>query len=235
MYAREIEGRILTFGVSGKLLMNNVVMYDHQTDSLWSQFFALAVRGPMKDTELEPIPALQTTLEAWLELHPDTLVMDPGGAYNLYDGYISYYLGPDAGIYEETVKDDRLPTKEFIVGVQVEGQPRAYPFRLLAQTPVINDSLGGQPILMVYDSESATAVVYRREVDGRTLTFSPLEQEENGVARFKDQETGTTWLALSGEALEGELKGSTLTRLPSHYSFWFAWKDHFPQTEVYGQ
>ena len=66
-----------------------------------------------------------------------------------------------------------------------------------------NDSLGGQLILMVYDPESATAVVYQREVDGRALTFSQLEQEENGPATFKDQETGTTWLALVGEALRG--------------------------------
>ena len=48
-----------------------------------------------------------------------------------------------------------------------------------------------------------------------------------------DEETGTRWTAITGEAVEGDLAGERLERVPSHYSFWFAWKDFYPETEVF--
>jgi len=49
-----------------------------------------------------------------------------------------------------------------------------------------------------------------------------------------DEETGTTWDGLTGEALDGELAGGNLERIKSTASFWFGWKDWFPETRVYG-
>ena len=81
MYDREINGQIHTFGVSGKLIKNALVMYDHQTNTLWSQFLRKGVKGELAGTELEVIPVTQTTWSAWKELHPDTLVLDKNGRY----------------------------------------------------------------------------------------------------------------------------------------------------------
>ena len=61
VFAREINGQELTFGVSGMLIMNAVVFYDYQTDTLWSQFKAEAVQGPLKGTKLELLPVQLTT------------------------------------------------------------------------------------------------------------------------------------------------------------------------------
>jgi len=71
-FAREIQGQVLTFGVFGKLIMNAVVMYDHQTDTLWSQFLATAVDGPFAGTKMEHLSSQLTTWGAWLEQHPNT-------------------------------------------------------------------------------------------------------------------------------------------------------------------
>jgi hypothetical protein len=79
-YARRLAGQELTFGVSGKLIMNALVMYDHPTESLWSQFLSLGVAGPLTGVRLELLSALQTGWGTWRELHPDTLVMDTGRA-----------------------------------------------------------------------------------------------------------------------------------------------------------
>ena len=65
--------------MSGKLIMNALVMYDRQTDTLWSQFLSQGVRGPLSGTQLEIVPSLQTSWEQWLELHPDTQLLDKGG------------------------------------------------------------------------------------------------------------------------------------------------------------
>ena len=57
--------------MSGKLIMNALVMYDRQTDTLWSQFLNRGVKGPLTGTQLEILPSLQTTWEQWYQLHPD--------------------------------------------------------------------------------------------------------------------------------------------------------------------
>ena len=56
VFARSIEGQELTFGVSGKLIMNAVVLYDHQTETLWSQFLAEGVQGPLTGVRMELLP-----------------------------------------------------------------------------------------------------------------------------------------------------------------------------------
>ena len=76
LYAREVEGTEHTFGVSGKLIMNALVLYDHQSNTLWSQFLSRGVKGFLVDKELEIVPAVQTSWRQWLNLHPDTLVLD---------------------------------------------------------------------------------------------------------------------------------------------------------------
>mgnify|MGYP003725773053 CR=1 FL=1 len=90
MYAREINGKEHTFGVSGKLIMNALVMYDHQTRTLWSQFLGRGVQGPLAGTDLDFFPVLHTQWALWREAHPDTLVLDKGGRFQ-FDSYTSYY------------------------------------------------------------------------------------------------------------------------------------------------
>jgi hypothetical protein len=69
--------------------MNALVMYDHQTDSLWSQFLGCGVRGPLDGAKLEVVSALQTDLAIWLELHPDSKVLEKPSSTS-YDPYTNY-------------------------------------------------------------------------------------------------------------------------------------------------
>ena len=229
MYSREINDQVLEFGVSGKLIMNVLVMYDRQTDSLWSQLLGEAVQGEFKGQKLEFLPSWQTTWEDWKARHPDTLALVKGyrGDRDPYDDYYDSYA---AGVIGETFEDDRLGTKDFVVGVSLGDKAAAYPFRTLSEEPVVNDILDGVPILVIFDPQNASGVVFEREVAGRTLTFRP-----NGELQLRDEETGTSWDALTGEALAGELQGTSLERVKSTGSFWFGWKDFYPETEVYGQ
>ena len=97
MYAREIDGREFTFGVSGKLIRNVLVMYDRQTEALWSQLIGEAVEGEMIGTELTYLPSWFTTWSEWKHMHPDTLALTKpysGGR----DPYASYYASNRAGV-----------------------------------------------------------------------------------------------------------------------------------------
>ena len=232
MYGRIINGEEHTFGVSGKLIMNALVMYDHQTRTLWSQFLRKGVKGELAGTELEVIPVTQTTWEAWLELHPDTLVLDKRGRYSS-DRYRGYYQSGSAGVIGESTRDTRLDRKDLVVGVDVGGTTKAYPFSALRGHPVLNDVVAGQSALIYFDESTGTALVYDRTVDGRTLTFR-LDGEPQGVlTTLIDDETNSRWMAFTGLAISGELKGKRLERALSHLSFWFAWKDWNPDTELF--
>ena len=221
-----------SFGVSGKLIMNALVMYDHQTRTLWSQFLGEGVKGPLTGFELAVIPTTQTTWASWRQLHPDTLVLEQRGRYQS-DEYSSYYRDGRAGVLGETREDKRLSRKELVLGVNVEENTKAYPFRVLESQPIVNDSLAGQDVVVFFDDITDTALVYGRKVDGQTLTFRLEGNAAGAQAILVDDETGSRWMAFTGKAVEGELKGKTLDRRPSHLSFWFAWKDWNPDTELY--
>ena len=232
VYARNIGDTTHTFGVSGKLIMNALVMYDRQTDTLWSQFLSRGVRGPLAGTQLEILPSLQTTWEQWLQLHPDTQLLDKRGGYNT-DTYEGYYRGGSAGIIGESNKDRRLPGKELVLGVNLEGDVKAYPFQTIVRQPLINDSISGNQVLVVFDPISETGAIFERKLEGRSLGFDILPETGDGITLMKDRETGSTWQLLTGRAISGPMAGMALKRLPSHYSFWFAWSDFHPNTALY--
>ena len=232
VFAREIAGRELTFGVSGKLIRNAVVMYDHQTDTLWSQFLQEAVEGELVGQRLELIAAQLTTWDAWVAEHPDTKLLDRRfGRSSGGDPYRGYYQSNSAGVLGEAVSDGRLPTKALVVGLDWGEQAQAYDFRALAQEQIVNDSYSGQQIVVTLDPQAGTQAVFNRTLaDGRVLSFSPI-----GNLEMRDTETGSTWTRSSGVAKDGELTGTRLTQLPAFVSFWFAWTDFHPDTGLYTQ
>jgi hypothetical protein len=230
VYSRIIDGQETTFGVSGKLIRNVLVMYDRNTESLWSQLLGEAVEGELKGTKLEYFPSVMTTWAEWKAQYPDTVALVKGFSGSS-DPYDSYYASGRAGVIGETYQDDRLQTKQFVVGVALGDGAAAYPFSVLSLEPVVNDEVGGNPILVVFGDDSVTSAVFSREVGDQTLTFS-LEDPES--LALTDAETGSTWQGLTGQATGGPLAGERLPRLKSTNSFWFGWKDFYPDTRVYG-
>ncbi len=228
MYSRVINGEEYTFGVSGKLIRNVLVMYDRQTESLWSQLLGEAVQGPLVGTKLEFLPAYQTTWEDWKNQHPDSLALRKG-YYGSRDPYSSYYISGQKGVIGETISDERLHAKEFVVGVEYQDEAVAFPFSVLNSEPVVNHVIGDIAILVVFNVKTGTGIVFNRNLDRQILTFEVVES-----LTLKDQETGSIWDGLNGVAIDGPLKGHELERTKSTSSFWFGWKDFYPDTELYG-
>jgi len=182
--------------------------------------------------KLEIVPAVQTSWQQWVNLHPDTLVLDKSVSHgsDVYDGY---YSGRSAGIIGESNKDDRLPKKELVMGMTVDGLAKAYPFITISQQPVINDHFAGEDVVVTFDPTSESGAAFVRRFEGRVLTFEPAPGIAE-LAMMRDLVAGSLWQVLTGQAVEGELFGERLERLPSHYSFWFAWNDFHPATELFG-
>lgn len=239
MYAREINGQVYSFGVSGKLWANGLIMYDHQTDSLWSHVAGQAITGPLKGTKLPMLPAMRTDWGTWKRLHPETLVIDPLRSphrrdYRV-DPYEGYYYSRDTGVIATRREDQRLNPKAFVLGVRQGGAIKAYPFARLSQEPVVNDTVAGTPVVVVFQERNATGLVFSRRVGERVLTFMPVKSGAGEPLTMRDEQTGSVWSGVEGVALEGGLKGRRLEPIPTTYAFWFAWKDYYPETSVYGE
>lgn len=229
MYSRQVENQVLEFGVSGKLMRNVLVMYDRQTDSLWPQLLGRAVEGPLAGTELAFIASRLTTWADWKERYPETLalVKDYSGDFDPYD---RYYDSGRAGVIGQAVVDDRLETKEFVLGVVHQGQAKAYPFRQLSEMPVVNDQFNDLPLLVVFDEASASGAVFERRVGDQVLEFSRVSDLE-----LIDEQTGSRWDGLRGLAVGGPLQGEWLPVVQHTAAFWFGWKDIYPSTALYGE
>ena len=207
--------------------MNVLVMYDRQTDSLWSQLLGKAVRGPLDGTELEYLPAWQTTWEDWKTRYPDTEALVKGYT-GVYDPYTSYYRSGSAGVIGQTRTDDRLQTKQFVIGVDTGEGAKAFPFSALSREPVVNTTVGDTSVLVLFDADNASGAAYNRQTGDQVLTFEAVASD-----RLRDLETGSLWDLFEGRAIEGPLLGTALDRVKSTTSFWFGWKDFHPDTEVY--
>lgn len=239
MYVRpQHQGAPLTFGVSGMLWKDSLIMYDRQTRSLWSHVTGKALTGPLRGTVLTVYPAsMQTTWAQWRRLHPRTLVLSKRGRFGTLEGtsdvYEDYFQSETLlGIFGTKNPDASLPGKEYVLGVSAETARRAYPFRHLSVQPLVNDRVGTEPLVVVFAKESATATAFSRRVGGRTLEFRQL-RAEGGDLLMTDAQTGSTWRALEGVAVAGRLQGERLNHVPATMAFWFAWKQIHPETAVW--
>ncbi len=204
-------------------------MYDHQTESLWSHILGQAIAGDLKGTQLTFIPALQTDWKSWLELHPDSLVVNP--RYFGRDVYASYYANANEGVLGLQIpRDGDLFVKEYVVGVRLNGEARAYPFSVLNKEPVVNDAVGNEPVVVFSNKENTSGTVFSRELEaGGVLAFRPTDTPRYAL----DEQTGSEWDTLTGRAIAGELAGVQLAQVPITYAFWFGWSDYHVDTTVY--
>ena len=229
MYAREVDGKTLTFGVSGKLIRNSLVMFDRETGTLWSHLTGEALDGPLIGNQLKQVLSEQTTWGRWRLDHPQTRMLDVDPSDVRFDPYQTYYGAPDPGVVGRKRADDRLPVKEKVIGVRLNGDAKAYSFKALARDRVVNDTVGGVPLVVVFDGLTFSGAVYRSDPGGSLLTFVPGPTSLS----MRDKETESTWDGLSGKATTGTDAGMELEQVPITYSFWFGWVDFYPNTEVY--
>jgi Protein of unknown function (DUF3179) len=220
-----VNGKVLTFGVSGKLVRNSLLMYDHETHSLWSHLTGSAIQGPLRGSHLIVLPATETRWGAWKTAYPATRVL-PHDYPGQRDEYARYYAGGDAGILGRKREDSRLPPKDLVVGVRVMDLPKAYALDALVNAKVVNDTFEKLPLVLLATSdESASA--FERTLNGQTLTFEAVG------STIRDHETGSAWDPVTGKATTGPLAGQSLTPVPATTSFWFGWFDFFPGTALY--
>lgn len=154
VFGRKIDGKMRTFGVSGLLYRSDVLMYDRESESLWTQLAMKAVSGPAVGNELTWLPSEHLTWKAWREKYPNGEVLSTDTGYNRnYRGeaYSSYFAS-DETMFPVPHTRKELPNKTWVIGVIIDGKAKAYPVSDLPADKGIEDKVGGKKLVVRYDA-----------------------------------------------------------------------------------
>lgn len=227
VYGREVDGRVLSFGVSGMLYRDALVMYDRETGTLWSQIDGRALKGPLEGAKLEAVPAIHALWEDWRSMYPRSQVLKKSGIRG--SAYEQYNRSSELGIFGRRNPDTRLPGKTSVLGIEADGAAMVFPITELRKVGVAQALVGTVPVAVIA-AKGLPIVAFDRRVDGRVLSLT-LSPEDPSALR--DAETGTLWRISDGLASGGPLQGKRLARIVAHTAFWFGWYGFFPQSEVW--
>jgi len=207
-----------TFGVSGRLVNSNLIMFDRASDTWIPQILATGISGPHAGGSLVEHPLVWTTWERWARAYPDSEVLstetgfvrnyrrDPYGAYNPPSGYYA----PESGtIFPLMHRDDRHPSKSVFLGARSEAQAVVFRLESLRAAGRLELVAEGQVFTAVYDERFGTGYIFRGRAGGRPAFrgFGP-----------------------SGVAWDG---GDRLEPLNAFEGMWFAWKAFYPEAFVH--
>jgi hypothetical protein len=221
-----LNGQTYTFDIFG-LRQDVFLMVDRETGSIWTHLEGKAIEGPMTGEQLAMLPMPLMTWEEWQKSSPDTLVLSPDTEFadNYRPVQIARY-----NQREDQFGDDRLASNALVVGVEENGNYLGYPVEVVKEAGgVINDLFSGEPLLVIFNSESVTGLAFSRNVDGQVLEF--YNGADQGL-ELRDRNTGSLW-DIHGQAVDGPLAGSTLNFVPSFISEWYGWSAYHPETGIY--
>lgn len=207
-----------TFGVSGRLINNNLVMYDRETEAWWPQIPATSIPGPWNEepgtNSLQEFRVIWTTWKLWRAYRTDTTVLsEETGFIRSYgrDPYGSYYSNKST-LFPRLNPDDSFHTKRTFIGVRTTEGASAFLKDSLREKGSMSGTLGGEELIAVYDTRLDTAYVYRNPdratvtVDGDQVTVASSSYEPDSLP---------------------------LERLYAFDAMWFAWIGFYPESNVY--
>ena len=127
---RNFNGVVTTFGVSGLLYNSNIIPYDRQSNSNWSQLKYEAISGALIQQQPELLQLVETTAATWGEMYPDTETLSTQTGHSRSYGSYPYgdYKSSQSLIFNVGFKDKRLHLKERVHAIIINGQARVYRF-----------------------------------------------------------------------------------------------------------
>jgi hypothetical protein len=155
VFDRNIGGKLRHFGVSGLLYQSDVLMYDRETESLWSQLAMKAVSGVERGHELKWLPSEHLTWKAWSEKYPNGEVLSTDTGYQRNynrQAYASYFASDDT-MFPVPIKRNELSKKSWVVGTIINGKAKAYAINDLVANQEIHDKLANTQIVIRYNAE----------------------------------------------------------------------------------
>ena len=219
-------GRVFVPTVQGKTENFRLVGMDHfnamfedaSTGSWWRQANGEAITGPLKGQKLEEIESQQVTLAQWLALHPTSLIMQPDSALAAnYSRSFDYETGKSKSALTGT-DSVSWNDKAWVVGITHNGESVAFDWNRLKRDRVINDVVGGTPVVIAMARDGASFFAYARPDTASRFTV-----------RNDSLVGGNQVYDLSGRSAKARL-----TQLKASQEFWHSWRTFQPNTRKQG-
>jgi hypothetical protein len=195
----------------------NAMLEDQTTGSWWRQANGEAITGARRGAMLTEIPRLQVTLKEWLALHPASLVMQGDPAFT--EEYAKDYAF-ERGTSRKTLTGTDTASwheKSWVVGLTLNGASKAYDWNRLKRERVVNDEVGGTPIVLVLARDSASFYAFERPEPGARFTV----RGDSLVAAGRSY------------TLTGAGSRDSLRAVNASQEFWHSWREFQPGTARY--
>ena len=221
-----------TFGVSGLLYNSNLIPYDRETRSNWSQMRLQCVNGPLIGTEIQTGKIVETTYKTWKEMFPSSKLLSTNTGFARQYGVYPYgtYKSDDELIFPVSNEDNRLPKKTRVLGLIVGNETIAFPVNNFKQgVDIQNISFGGEKFVVAGSSDKNFAVAFKSKLsDGAELQFTAVQNELPII--MVDGE-GNKW-DIFGRVTAGPRSGQSLDQAKAFIAYWFAWAAFYPNSLI---
>ena len=244
-YDRRVGDRILDFGTSGALLNSSLVMYDRQTESLWSHYTGQAVAGHLVGAELDLIPVQTVSFEAFLASHPAgrVLSLDTGHSRRYGQNPYEFYDSNNRPFLFSGPTDDRPEPITRVVALRDGAQAAVIPNDVLAERRVVPFTFAGRELVALFEPGTASALDSPLIADGRDVGATgvfvrpaggrPLDLSAADGGGFVDATSGAVYDILGRPSGSG---GAAALEPVEHLdTFWFAAAAFYPDAEIIGQ
>lgn len=214
-----VNGKPETFRLVG-MDHFNAMFEDKTTKSWWRQANGEAITGPLKGTVLPELASQQVSLDTWLKLYPESKIMQADVLYkDEYDSTAKYESGKSK---KKLTGTDSLSWKDksWVVGIQLNGESKAFDWNRLKKERIVQTSIGKEPIVLVLAKDNKSFFAFKVPTNSSTFTFKN-DTLINGSSRFD----------LRGKSVSNPQ--ITLTKVNAYQEFWHSWKTFHPQTQQY--
>ena len=138
----------------------------------------------------------------------------------------------DTPEFTEASQEYHVSDSDTVLGLEINGDVRAYPLSILVWHEIVNDNVGGVPVAVTYCPLCFTNQVFERVIDGQEVEFGTSGKLYNSNLVMYDRLTNSYWSQALGKAIVGELTGYELSTIPFDVIRWGDWKSLHPDSVV---
>ena len=223
-----MDGRVLRFYLAG-INNQNFLMRDRETGSWWQQITGKSIYGPMKGASLDLVLSDELTFGQWKS--------------EVTGGQVLAAVAKDAKEYDSDWEPEvaklpvvisfpgtELKSRDVVVGLEMGGAARAYPWDAAVKQSPIMDHMHGTPLLLAVGPDGKSFRVFISRVGGQDAEFF-LKGDSKDWA-LMDTATASEW-NFQGCAISGAAQGKCLEQVPALKDYWFDWRNYHAETTVY--
>jgi len=224
----EIDGVKSTFGVSGLLYNSNLMPYDRESGSTWSQQRLECVNGDLIGQKAKTYTLMETTWGTWKNAYPDSEVLNLNTGFSREYGqypYGDYKTNQERLVFPISTSDNRRDFKERVLGVFVGEEAKAYPITGTDPINIVHDEFKNEKLVLAISSQYNFNISFKNPNDLQFVAVDdlPVIMEDNEGNRYD----------MFGKIVSGPAEGTQLEQPTSFIGYWFSWGTFYPGLDLH--